>query len=171
MGAADKFRTKEIGYEARYGVPHTGYLSDHRVLGTVVLPTTVEIEAATAAGRMHFGTPRISLDDAMHHQAMTFADGEDRTVRILLTPLQPERASFRLVSAAADDPAVWHTHMTGMLRKSEAPTRSAFSAQQVQARCATALSAPSTTAWRGSGSNMDRVFAASANCMWVVMRR
>jgi acyl transferase domain-containing protein/surfactin synthase thioesterase subunit/acyl carrier protein len=136
VGARVECSTKEIGYEARYGVPHIGYLSDHRVLGTVVLPTTVEIEAATAAGRMHFGTPRISLDDAMHHQAMTFADDEDRTVRILLTPLTPERASFRLVSVAADNPAEWHTHMTGTLRKAEAPGASAFSAQQVQARCA-----------------------------------
>src|SRR5215470_11632443 len=85
---------------------------------------------------MHFGTPRISLEDAMHHQAMTFADGEDRTVRILLTPLTLDRTSFRLVSAAAVNPAVWHTHMTGTLRKSGAPGMSTFSAQQVQARCA-----------------------------------
>ena len=136
VGARVEYSTKEIGYEARYGVPHIGYLSDHRVLGTVVLPTTVEIEAVTAAGRMHFGTPRISLDDATHHKAMTFADDEDRTVRILLTPLAPDRASFRLISVAADNPSVWHTHMTGKLRKAEAPGASAFSAQQVQARCA-----------------------------------
>jgi Polyketide synthase dehydratase len=135
VGPRIKSTDKEFGYEARYGVQHTGYLSDHRVLGTVVLPTTVELEAATAAGRIHFGAPAISLEDAMHHQAMTFADRENRTVRILLTPLTSERASFRLVSAAADNPAVWHTHMTGTLRKSGAPGASAFSAQQVQARC------------------------------------
>src|SRR5262249_35772472 len=80
VGAHIESTPKEIRYQARYGVQHTGFLSDHRVLGTVVLPTTIELEAATAAGRMHFGTPMISLDDAMHHQAMTFANGEDRTV-------------------------------------------------------------------------------------------
>ncbi|MCD9112969.1 type I polyketide synthase [Bradyrhizobium japonicum] len=136
VGARVHCSTKEIGYEAHYGVPQIGYLSDHRVLGTVVLPTTVEIEAATAAGRMHFGTSRISLDETIHHRAMTFVDDEDRTVRILLTPLGPERASFKLVSAAADDPAAWETHVTGMLRKVETPSASAFSVQQIQARCA-----------------------------------
>jgi acyl transferase domain-containing protein/surfactin synthase thioesterase subunit/acyl carrier protein len=136
VGARVHCGTTEIGYEAHYGVPQIGYLSDHRVLGTVVLPTTVEIEAVTAAGRMHFGTSQISLDEAIHHQAMALADEEERTVRILLTPLGPQRASFKLVSAAADDPAAWQTHMTGMLRKVCTPGASAFSVQQVQARCA-----------------------------------
>jgi len=135
VGARFTSSAKEMGYEARYGVQHTAYLSDHRVLETVVLPTTIELEAATAAGRMHFGTPQISLDDVMYHQAMTFADGQDRTVRILLTPLTPERASLKLISAAAGNPAVWHTHMTGTLRKSAAPSTSAFSREEVQARC------------------------------------
>ncbi len=76
-GARIELTPKEIRYEARYGVPHTGYFSDHRVLGTVVLPTTAELEAATVAGRMYFGTQAISFDDVMHHQAMSFADGEE----------------------------------------------------------------------------------------------
>ena len=136
VGARVGSSAKEIRHETRYGVQYIGYLSDHRVLGTVVLPTAAELEAATAAGRMHFGTPRISLDNAIHHQAMTFADGEDRTVRILLAPLAPDRASFRIVSAAADDAVEAHTYMTGTLRKSEAPGASAFSVPQIRARCA-----------------------------------
>src|SRR5262249_44461060 len=31
---------KDVLYEARYGVRHSGYFADHRVAGTVVLPTT-----------------------------------------------------------------------------------------------------------------------------------
>jgi surfactin synthase thioesterase subunit/acyl carrier protein/NAD(P)-dependent dehydrogenase (short-subunit alcohol dehydrogenase family) len=84
---------------------------------------------------MHFGTPRVSFDDAMHHQAMSFVDGEDRIVRVLLTPLRVDKAGFKLVSAATENPNVWHTHMTGTLRKSEVPSGSAFSAKEVRARC------------------------------------
>ena len=135
VGARINSTPKEVRYEARYGVQHTGYFSDHRVLGTVVLPTTAELEAATVVGRMHFGTPRVSFDNAMHHQAMSFANGEDRTVRVLVTPLKSDRASFRLVSAATEDSEVWHTHMTGTLRKSEVPSGSTFSTKEVQARC------------------------------------
>src|SRR5262249_34867906 len=126
---------KDALYEARYGVRHAGYLSDHRAGETVVLPTTVELEAATAVGRMHFGTARVSFDDAMHHSAMSFADGEDRIVRISLTPLKSDRASFKLVSAAAEDPQVWHTHMTGTLRRTDAASSSGWSMHEVRARC------------------------------------
>ena len=135
VGARINSTAKGVCYEARYGVHHAGYLSDHRVAGAIVLPTTAELEAATAVGRMQFGTSRVSFDDAMHHQAMSFTNGEDRIVRVLVTPLKSDRASFRLVSAAAEDSDVWHTHMTGTLRKSDVPSRPAFSTKQVRARC------------------------------------
>jgi acyl transferase domain-containing protein/surfactin synthase thioesterase subunit len=127
--------TKGMCCEARYGVQHTGYLSDHRVTGTIVLPTTAELEAATVIGRMYFGTPRVSFDEVMHHKAMAFTNGEDRIVRLSLTPLQSDRASFTLVSADTEDPEVWHTHMTGTLRRSEVQSSLQFSAKQVRARC------------------------------------
>ncbi|HXF18382.1 MAG TPA: acyltransferase domain-containing protein, partial [Burkholderiales bacterium] len=135
VGTRINSTAKEVCYEARYGVHHAGYLSDHRVAGAIVLPTTAELEAATAVGRMQFGTSRVSFDDAMHHQAMAFANGEDRIVRVLVTPLKSDRAGFRLVSAAAEGSDVWHTHMTGTLRKSDVPSRQAFSTKQVRARC------------------------------------
>jgi surfactin synthase thioesterase subunit/acyl carrier protein/NADP-dependent 3-hydroxy acid dehydrogenase YdfG len=84
---------------------------------------------------MHFGTSRISFDNAMHHQAMSFANGDDRTVRVLVTPLNPDKASFKLVSKDAEDSQVWHTHMTGTLRKSESTSRPAFSTRQIRERC------------------------------------
>jgi acyl transferase domain-containing protein/surfactin synthase thioesterase subunit len=125
----------EVRYETRYGVQHASYFSDHRVVGTVVLPTTAELEAATVVGRMHFGTPRVSFDDAIHHKAMSFTNGEDRIVRVSINPMSSDRASFSLVSAATEDSDVWHTHMTGILRKSEPPSALTFSTNQVRARC------------------------------------
>ena len=122
-------------YEARYGVHHAGFLSDHKVAGSIVLPTTVELEAATVLGRMHFATSQVSFDDAMHHQAMSFFNGEDRTVRMLVTPLEADKASFKLESADTANAKVWHTHMTGTLRKSQAPPGLAFSVKDVRARC------------------------------------
>jgi len=126
---------EDVAYEARYGVRHVAYFADHRVAGSVILPTTAELEAATVVGRTHFGTPRVSFDHAMHHQAMAFTDGEDRIVRVLVTPLRSDNASFRLISAAAENPEVWHTHMTGTLRKAEVPSGSPFSLTEVRDRC------------------------------------
>ncbi|WP_441260607.1 type I polyketide synthase [Bradyrhizobium sp. 521_C7_N1_3] len=135
VGNRTNSAAQEVRYEARYGVQHAPYFSDHRVAGTVVLPTTAVLEAATAVGRMHFGTPHISFDHAMHHQAMSFANGEERVARIHLTPLTSDRLGFKLLSAAIDDPEIWHTHMTGTLCKSEVPPRSSFPVQQIRSRC------------------------------------
>jgi len=140
VGARTNFSSNEPCYEARYGTHHAGFFADHKVAGTIVLPTTAELEAATVVGRMHFGTSRISFDNAMHHQAMSFANGDDRTVRVLVTPLNADKASFKLVSKDAEDPQVWHTHMTGTLRKSEMTSRPAFSTKQIRERCQQTLS-------------------------------
>lgn len=141
VGTRINSKTEGICYEARYGVHHTAFLSDHRLAGTIVLPTTAELEAATVVGRMHFATPRVCFENAMHHRAMSFLNGEDRTVRLLVTPLNSDRASFRLLSADTEDSKLWHTHMTGTLRKSEVPSESAFSMTQVRARCPQTLPA------------------------------
>jgi acyl transferase domain-containing protein/surfactin synthase thioesterase subunit/acyl carrier protein len=135
MGKRVNSDSKDICYETRYGVQHTGYFSDHRVAGTMVLPTTAELEAATIVGRTHFGTEAVSFDDAIHHEAMLFTNREDRTVRMLVTPLRSDRASFKLVSTGAEDSGVWHTHMTGSLRRSDVSCAPAFSLKQVRARC------------------------------------
>jgi acyl transferase domain-containing protein/surfactin synthase thioesterase subunit/acyl carrier protein len=135
VGTRINSTTKEVCYEARYGVQSASFFSDHRVAGTIVLPTTAELEAATVVGRMYFGTSRVSFDNAMHHQAMQFVNGEDRTVRILVAPLKSGRASFKLVSANNEGSKPWHTHMTGTLGKSEVLSGPAFSTKQVRASC------------------------------------
>src|SRR4029077_6219583 len=122
VGRSINSATKEVCYQARYGVQHAAYLSDPRAVGTVVLPTPAELEAATVVSRIHFRTRRVSFDNAMHHQAMSFTNGEDRIVRVLVTPLKSDRASFRLESAATEDSVAWLPHMTGTLRRSEVPS-------------------------------------------------
>ena len=58
----------------------------------------------------------MSFDDAMHHEAMSFTNGEDRTVRVLLTPLNSGKASFKLVSAGTEDRRPGALTSTGTLR-------------------------------------------------------
>ena len=135
VGALVERSAKEARYEARYGSEHINYFSDHRISGTVVLPTAAGLEAATVLGRMHFGTHQVSFDNAMHHRAMSFSNSEERIVRLVVTPLRSDKANFRLLSAARGDADVWQTHMTGILRKSGAQPSPAFSLRDVQTRC------------------------------------
>ncbi|HWL74735.1 MAG TPA: polyketide synthase dehydratase domain-containing protein, partial [Burkholderiaceae bacterium] len=135
VGALVERSAGEARYEARYGTKQTNYFSDHRISGTVVLPTTAALEAATVLGRLHFGTHQVSFDNVMHHRAMSFSNSEERIVRLVVTPLRSDRANFRLLSAARGDAEVWQTHMTGNLRKSGAQAPPTFSLRDVQARC------------------------------------
>jgi acyl transferase domain-containing protein/surfactin synthase thioesterase subunit/acyl carrier protein len=150
LGARLDSSAKDVRYETRYGARSTGYLSDHKVAGTVVLPTTAELEAATVAGRIHLGTSQISFEDAMHHSAMPFANGEDRTVQVRITPLGSDAAGFALVSTAGESSDDWRTHMTGTLRRSEPPSRPAFSVAQVRARCRQTLPVADLYDWLGT---------------------
>ena len=135
VGTLVEGSAKEARYEARYGTEHINYFSDHRISGTVVLPTTAELEAATVLGRMHFGTHQVSFENAMHHRAMSFSNSEERIVRLVVTPLRSDKANFRLLSAGRGDADVWQTHMTGILRRSQAQAPAAFSLRDVQTRC------------------------------------
>lgn len=135
VGMRIKSMGNDVRHETRYGVQQTAYLSDHRVRGTVVLPTTAALEAATILGRMHFGTPRLSFENVLHHKAMPFLAGQDRVVRLVLTPLQLDTARFSLVSADSEASEVWHTHMTGTLRRSEPPSAGDLSLNEVRGRC------------------------------------
>ena len=62
-------------------------------------------------------------------------------VRVIVTPQKSDRAGFELVSADTREPKRWHTHMTGTLRKSEAPIASAFSVNKIRTRCLQTMSA------------------------------
>ncbi len=137
----------EVRYQARYGARHTGYFSDHKVAGTVFLPTTAELEAAIVVGRKYFGTPHVNFDNAMHHQAMSFGDGEERIVRILVSPLKSDRVSFTLLSAAHEGAEAWRTHMTGTLRKVEATLPPTLAKKEILARCQKTLSVTDFYSW------------------------
>ncbi len=132
-----------VCYEVRYGARRLGYLADHSLMGTMVLPTTAELEAATAAGRRHFGTSRIVFADALHHRPVVLADGEDVAVQLRLRPLGADAARFEVLSAEPGQgdgtSRGWRTHMTGTLRKSARPRWPEFSARRVVARCARSM--------------------------------
>jgi epothilone polyketide synthase E len=123
------------------------YLADHRIYDRLVLPTTVGLEAAIAAGQAVFGTSELQLHHLTYHEAMVMADEAPRLVQVLLTPQGPRRAAFALLSTALpaagtakgrDD---WRRHMSGVLQQDpsggapETGSLEPFSAAAVQARC------------------------------------
>jgi acyl transferase domain-containing protein/surfactin synthase thioesterase subunit/acyl carrier protein len=127
----------EVRYEARYGLEHATYFSDHKIFGSVILPTSAELELAIAIGRMQFGTSQIRLDDAMHHQPISLGSNKDLPLQLIVSRLKTDRATFTLATASAETPGVLHTHLTGTLRRSEVPAPSNLPIARVRARCQT----------------------------------
>ena len=93
-------------------------------------------------------------------------------MRILVSPLKSDGASFTLLSAAHEDAAAWHTHMTGTLRKAEATLPPTLAKKEILARCQKTLSVTDFYSWLHElGWNTAAVFAAFGNCTLARMRR
>src|SRR6185436_13726757 len=58
-----------------------------------------------------------------------------------------DRASFTLVSAAHEAAEVWHTHMTGTLRKADATQPPTLAKSEILGRCRKALSVADLYGW------------------------
>jgi surfactin synthase thioesterase subunit/NAD(P)-dependent dehydrogenase (short-subunit alcohol dehydrogenase family)/acyl carrier protein len=101
-------------FECRYGVDQLPYLRDHRVYGRPVLPTAVGLEAATAAGRVHFGAAAVQVEEFVYHEPLIVNQGGQH-VRLVLRRDGAGRAGFRLFGKDAGANAAWRTHMSGML--------------------------------------------------------
>ena len=55
VGTRIDSNSKDVRYKARYGVQHPATAPIIESAGTMVLPTSAELEAATIAGRMQLG--------------------------------------------------------------------------------------------------------------------
>ncbi|MBX3611471.1 MAG: SDR family NAD(P)-dependent oxidoreductase [Hydrogenophaga sp.] len=96
------------------------WLADHQVNGRAILPATGFLDLALAASRELCGRPRALLDVVIL-EPLAFADGEVRTVQLVLRRGQAQVEEFSVLSqatdAAEDD---WQLHVQGHYGESEA---------------------------------------------------
>ena len=136
LGTRVESTTKGARYRAQYGVQHLEYFSDHKIAGTVVMPTTAVLEAATKAGRELLRTSRISLESVLHHEPMPLGNGENRLVEVQVVSHMPGAATFQLSSSTTENEEDWRTHVTGTLRtQTEQPSWPDFESNPIKARC------------------------------------
>ena len=131
----------ETQFEARHSLDRQPWLSDHRIYGMPVLPTTVGLTALADAARQHFGTDRVAVENLQYREALVLpesgeADAEP-VVQILLSPVQASRAEFRLASLYPD--GTWHTHMVGVVSSDDGPMPERAQLDTIRSRCTTAI--------------------------------
>jgi acyl transferase domain-containing protein/surfactin synthase thioesterase subunit len=118
-GTAHPFLGERLG--ARHPVrglldlERLSFLSDHRVFGRVVLPTTAVLETVLAAAVKSLGFSRPAIADFLYEGAVTIPPDRPIWVQLALDP-SGARTAFRLESTAIDDGDDWHLNVTGTLR-------------------------------------------------------
>ena len=97
-------------YESRLGAGAPAYLGDHRIQGAVVFPATGYIEMALAVGAP-------ALEDLLIVEPLVIAEGEERTVQIVVTDA-PAGRTIQVHSTTGAGPATeprWTLHASARL--------------------------------------------------------
>jgi len=91
---------REILFETQISLDTAPFIADHRVHGLAVLPTTAYLEMITAAAHEALGAGTHAIEDMDIREAFILEEGETRTVQLLLSPENDERAGFQIISFA-----------------------------------------------------------------------
>lgn len=90
--------SEEQRFESQLSISEPGYLTDHRVFNKPVLPATAYLEMALAAGSAIFKSDNLILEDVNIYQALIFPETQDKTVQIVLKPLENNIYKFEIFS-------------------------------------------------------------------------
>ena len=109
--------TKQIRFQAQIGKNFPGWLKDHRVFETTILPGTAYLEMALAAGVAVTKTANLTLSDVIIRKSLILPEnGEQKLVQLVLTPEETLSYSFEIFSLEEDkDQPNWILHASGKL--------------------------------------------------------
>lgn len=106
----------EIRFETRYSEQRPGYLVDHKLFGTVVVPGASHVSLFLSAATQVLGNDRVQLTDTCFLQPIVLPDGGKRIVQAVLRKKGANQYQADLLSIGADqdpmDASLWITHAT-----------------------------------------------------------
>lgn len=89
------------------------WLTDHRMVGSAVLPAAAYLEMAAAAVREFLNEPTIFLEEVRFHRLLFLPEGKPVPTCVRL---DPAGASFQILAAPPDNPFKWEVHAEGLYR-------------------------------------------------------
>ena len=104
--------TADRVFETEIGVELFPYLEDHRIHGSLLLPSPSLMEMARAAGAELFGDPMPVLSDLVVHRALPFSEGQPVTIQLVAAPPRDGISEFRILGLDAVDRS-WQSLATG----------------------------------------------------------
>lgn len=124
------------------------YLDDHRVQGTILLPTTAYLEMALAAAEEVFGAGHHLLEEVTIDKGLFLPEGSTQTVQLVISDKTTSGASFRFFSRPASETPqepplrqrseqAWTLHAMGMIRtnQTELAAKDHPTPEIIRARC------------------------------------
>ncbi|HEU4405678.1 MAG TPA: SDR family NAD(P)-dependent oxidoreductase, partial [Polyangiaceae bacterium] len=111
------------------------YLTDHRVLGSVVVPGALYVDLALSAGAQIFG--QVSLEEVVFERVLPLPEDGAREAQVTLTVLDAERASFTvstLYDAEGGARPTWTRHASGTVRAGRVTTPAPLPIAEIRAR-------------------------------------
>ncbi|QSQ14848.1 non-ribosomal peptide synthetase/type I polyketide synthase [Myxococcus landrumensis] len=109
---------KQTVFESFVSTSALAYLSDHRVFGATVLPSTVLMEMARAAAARLLGTGAHAVEDLRIHEALVLHGESERALQYLVSPVGADSFSFQVFSAPPEvADTTWKLHASGRLQR------------------------------------------------------
>ncbi|HYO56328.1 SDR family NAD(P)-dependent oxidoreductase, partial [Archangium sp.] len=123
-------------YETRYGPSRPAHLNDHRLFGTLVAAGSSHVSLVLSVIEDAYGSPACTLENLAFPQALVLADGEERTLQVILTP-QEQGSAFEVKSLGdAGGAETWVLHASGGVRVGPAEQPKPWaSREELLARC------------------------------------
>ncbi len=132
---------KDTVFESQVSVATLPLLDDHRVFGTPIFPAVAYLEMALAASKEVSGTDESCIEQVAILEAMTFSDGEQRSVQLVLNSNNQAESEFQIFSLPIVENGAqdsWKLHATGKLRHGKTDhvdAKELIDLQKMKARC------------------------------------
>jgi myxalamid-type polyketide synthase MxaB len=102
------------------------YLADHRIQGAVAAPATLYMEMAVSAARELLGGLPVELNACEFPSALTFPDGNAKTLQLVATGFDGTGFAFRIFSRTAGTKEAWIQNASGRASRAPASASSSF---------------------------------------------
>ncbi len=123
LGQRLRFAGKEILFDTELRPDSPGWLSDHRIFGQTVAPAAAFLEMAAAAGRAHFNSDEVVVENVFIQQALAWQENSPRPVQVILAAESDAVCSFQIFSLTTPSqdgsPEVWTLHAQGKVSSAE----------------------------------------------------
>ncbi|MBJ6760429.1 polyketide synthase dehydratase domain-containing protein [Myxococcaceae bacterium JPH2] len=143
LGERLRSTLKEAQFEAHYSLDTLTYLDDHRIFGLPVLPTTAALELVTQGARAHFGVDAVAMERFLYGEALVLPEDGARVIHLVITPVEDDRATFKVFSTDERPGAPWVQHIEGELKPrrdaNDSDVRDASGLAAAREHCASAV--------------------------------